>query len=326
MSILLLIPYPKNAVFPEFLQQSSLTNTPFDKINLSEIILAVFIALPSLYYFVIGLVCLVSNLNYSALIKDININNYFVIFLYISWGFFLWMESQRSGLIFNNFFACINWVDLKLILAIVAIRIAFGRGFNSLTLYNLSFVFPNYVEAYINQKNFTNISEMISYSLGSMALAPLFEEFFFRGIVLQKWAIKWRVRTGILSSSMLFAICHFRYDIITLLIAGTLYSILYFKSRNLIIPILCHSFHNTLVTIFDIVDYFSTSVIKRSTLISVKDYQASVQPLLGQQVFLIAISAPFLIYFLYKNFPRNDTVIPYYANDARTNEAYSRPK
>jgi hypothetical protein len=53
---------------------------------------------------------------------------------------------------------------------------------------------------------------------------------------------------------------------------------------------------------------------------SVNDYQALIQPLLGQRVFLIAISVPFLIYFVYKNFPKNDAIIPYYANEARIPE------
>ncbi len=35
---------------------------------------------------------------------------------------------------------------------------------------------------------------------------------------------------------------------------------------------------------------------------------------------MIAISIPFLIYFIYNSFPKNDAIIPYYVNDAKTSE------
>ena len=153
-----------------------------------------------------------------------------------------------------------------------------------------------------------------------MLLAPVTEEFLFRGIILQKWAIKWGVKAGILTSSFLFAIVHFRFDIIELSLIGIILSILYLKTRNLLAPIFCHFFYNTFWMIFTTINYFSKSEIERIAFISLQEYQNSVQPLLGQLVFLISISAPFLIYFVYKNFPKNDAIIPYYANEAKTNE------
>jgi uncharacterized protein len=95
---------------------------------------------------------------------------------------------------------------------------------------------------------------------------------------------------------------------------------LYFKTRCLITSILFHFFYNTIVTTLNIIDYFNTSAIERNAFVSVKDYQTSIQPLLSQRVLMIAISTPFLIYFIYKNFPKNDAIIPYYANEAKTHE------
>ncbi|MBS9393856.1 MAG: CPBP family intramembrane metalloprotease [Dolichospermum sp. LBC05a] len=197
---------------------------------------------------------------------------------------------------------------------------AFSTGFVFLSLYVLSFILPHYVEYYINNNNITNIWELIFTGFSVMLLAPVTEEFLFRGIILQKWAIKWGVKAGILTSSFLFAVIHFRFDIINLSLMGIILSILYLKTRNLLAPIFCHFFYNTFWMIFTTINYFSKSEIERIAFISLQEYQNSVQPLLGQLVFLIAISAPFLIYFVYKNFPKNDAIIPYYANEAKTNE------
>ncbi|NEP87323.1 MAG: CPBP family intramembrane metalloprotease [Okeania sp. SIO2C2] len=161
---------------------------------------------------------------------------------------------------------------------------------------------------------------MVLWSFLAMFFAPLIEEFFFRGVVLQKWVVKWGIKTGIIASSLFFALYHFRYDIIPLFISGLIYSILYFKNNNLISPIISHFFYNTLVAILNGIDFFLTPETERNTFMSVETYQNYIQSLLSQRIFLIAVSAPFVIYFIYKNFPKNHAIIPYYANSAKIHE------
>ncbi|NES70020.1 MAG: CPBP family intramembrane metalloprotease, partial [Okeania sp. SIO2D1] len=112
----------------------------------------------------------------------------------------------------------------------------------------------------------------------------------------------------------------FRYDIIPLFVSGLIYSILYFKNHNLTSPIISHFFYNTLVAIFNGIDFFLTPETERNMFISVETYQNYIQSLLSQRIFLIFVSAPFVIYFIYKNFPKNNSIIPYYANLAKIHE------
>ncbi|MEH2192037.1 MAG: type II CAAX endopeptidase family protein [Nostoc sp.] len=317
LSILLLIPSKRNIAS---LQDGILVDEPWDKINIPELFLSWLIALPFLLWSILGLFYSFNNLNFTDIIKNQTILNLLNIVYSLLWGFILLKTLQKAGFKLNKIVGYKNYINFKLIAVIFAIEYAFARGFNTLTLYSISFVLPKYVETYLNDKPFTNISEMILWSFSVMLLAPIIEEFFFRGIILQKWAIKWGVRAGILTSSLLFAILHLRFDIIPLFVTGIISSILYFKTRCLITSILYHFFYNTIVTILSLIDYFNTPAIERSAFVSVKDYQTSVQPLLSQRVFLLAISIPFLIYFIYKNFPKNDAIIPYYANDGKNYE------
>ncbi|MBD0388578.1 MAG: CPBP family intramembrane metalloprotease [Nostoc sp. C3-bin3] len=317
LSILLLIPSKRNGVS---LQDESSVNEPFDKINIPELFLYWIIALPVMFGLILAIFCLLNNLDFSEVSKNPTLLSLLIIILYVLWGFILLKKSQKLGLDFHKIIGYKNYVNLKLIVAIFAVEYAFKRGFNTLVLYNLSFILPKYVESYINEKPFTNISEIILWSFSVMILAPIIEEFVFRGIILQKWAIKWGVKAGILTSSLLFAIIHFRFDIIPLFLTSIILSILYFKTRSLITSILFHFFYNTTVAILNIISYFSTSESKRSVFVSIQDYQASIQPLLSQRVFLIAISTPFIIYFIYKNFPKNNAIIPYYANVTKISE------
>lgn len=317
LSILLLIPSKKNSVS---LQDENLSDNPFDRINVPELLLFPF-ALSILYYCLLGLFCLLNNLDFRILNENLTFINLVVLAISVYWLFILFYEIRLSGLDFNKIISYKNGVNWKLILIIVVIKAAFSRGFNGLTLYNLSFIFPKYVEEYINEKDFTNIPELLLWGILAIFVGPLLEEVFLRGIALQKWGIKWGVKAGVLSSSLFFALYHFRFDIIPLFIAGILYSILYLKTRNLMNSILCHSLYNSYVVLFKSVNYFSKSAIRKSTFMSIKDYQDLMQPLLGQLVFLVAISAPLLIYFIYKNFPKNNAIIPYYANNAKPHEA-----
>jgi membrane protease YdiL (CAAX protease family) len=300
--------------------QLSQENDPFKKINILRLLVSLYITLPVLLVLILGIFGLLNNLKLPDLMESPTVTIVLSLFYAVGFGYILFRASKKTGLIFNYFIGEKRQINLKLITLITILIFAFSRGFNSLFLYGLSFIFPEYIEKYLNTKDFTNLPEMFALSFLSMFLAPLIEEFFFRGIVLQKWTIKWGVNTGILTSSLLFAIIHFRFDIISLFFGGIILSVLYFKTRSLIAPILCHFLYNTIGAFFVIKGYFSPSIIETNTLISIKDYQASVQPLLGQRVFLIAISVPFLIYFVSKNFPRNDAIIPYYANDSKISE------
>jgi membrane protease YdiL (CAAX protease family) len=299
------------------------SNDPFQKINIQKLFMSLYIVLPFLLvlivFLLLGVFSLVNKLNFDDLIEvEAPIfNGAMSIVFGVSLAYVLFKESKKVGLQINQVIGQARHIDLKLIGLIAVLIFAFSLGFNSLSLYSLSFVFPEYVEEFINEKQFSNIPELIILSFPNIILAPLIEEFFFRGIVLQKWVIKWGVKIGIFTSSLLFVIIHIRFDFIPLFFGAIVLSILYFKTHSLLAPILCHFFYNTIGIIFATIGYFSESAIERNAFISVKDYQASVQPLLGQRVFLIAISVPFLIYFVYKNFPSNNAIIPYYANEAK---------
>ncbi len=97
---------------------------------------------------------------------------------------------MQEKTVINNIFNYKNNLSIKLALFFTIVIYVFRSGLSSFLLYNLSFIFPSYVEYYINKKPFTNIPEILVYSTLSIVLAPLIGELLFRGIILQKWSIK----------------------------------------------------------------------------------------------------------------------------------------
>lgn len=311
LSILLLIPDNKNIVSLESSPRQNLSAQPFDKVNIPEVFLSVFFAIPFLFLPIILIFSLANNLNFSKLTQNSTINAVLGLVPYFWATVILFRLFQKKDLHLDKIMNYKNKINLKLILFVVFVNIVFAQGFNSLALYNLSFVFPNYVKHQINAKYFNNIPEILLFSVSVILLAPAIEELLFRGIILQKWSTKWGVRLGVLTSSLLFGAIHLNVAIFSLFILGMMLSVLYFKTRNLLTSILCHCFYNITVTIFHLFYFFSNSPAEREAFISVSNYQTSMQPLLGQRILLISLTAPLIVYFLYKNFPKNDAILPY---------------
>ena len=78
-----------------------------------------------------------------------------------------------------------------------------------------------------------------------LLIAPIIEEFFFRGLVLKNFLKKYSPVYAILLSSILFSIHHLSLDnSIFYIFAGILFGIIYYKTNSLIIVILAHMIWN----------------------------------------------------------------------------------
>ncbi|NEO22432.1 MULTISPECIES: CPBP family intramembrane glutamic endopeptidase [unclassified Moorena] len=316
LSVLFLFPTKRNKLYSEESLAKDSINHPFNKLNIPEFLLFWFLGFPIYILTIVGLFGLVNNRDFSELIENADFNAVIGVIVSLFIGLFLFLEIRRVGFDLRKFGIFNLGIlkhqkNLKLIIFIVIIEYAFAWGFYSLNLYYISFIFPDYVEKFINESCFTNVIGLIFCSFSAIVCAPLLEELICRGIILQKWAMKWGIKAGIFTSSLLFAIFHLRFDIVGLFIAGTIFCVLYFKTGKLIVPILCHSLYNTIVTIFRIRHYYSSSNVD---FISVNDYRASMEPLLGQKAIVAAISFAVIMVFLYRNFPKQDDILPYYRN------------
>ncbi|KXZ47186.1 hypothetical protein GPECTOR_37g192 [Gonium pectorale] len=78
--------------------------------------------------------------------------------------------------------------------------------------------------------------------------APIWEEAIFRGFLLPSLARYMPTPAAVLTSSVVFAMCHFRLQIFFPLLAlGVVFSLVFIRTNNLIPPILLHSAWNMYV-------------------------------------------------------------------------------
>ncbi|MCY3802125.1 MAG: CPBP family glutamic-type intramembrane protease [Chloroflexi bacterium] len=154
---------------------------------------------------------------------------------------------------------------------------------------------------------------LLNVSAATVAvLAPVFEELFFRGVLINRWAVKWRLGIAIFASALLFGIMHF-------IIAGGAFTgaftfgaitaVLYIRTRTLLVPMALHIANNSLVVTLLILT--STTGIARTAASTVVDATMSTM-IFG--LALLALTAPILIWYLRKNWPRRDELLPYEAS------------
>ena len=131
-------------------------------------------------------------------------------------------------------------------------------------------------------------------------LAPIVEELFFRGMMLNKWGQKYGLFKGIFFTSLIFAIVH-PASFFSAFLTSFLYSILYVKTKKLYIAIFAHSFGNLIVFLPRI--FLEPSVLKSDV----------VSPTIIELVATVGISIVLLsitMYGLYRMYP-SDKTLPY---------------
>lgn len=233
--------------------------------------------------------------------------------IFLAWYFF--REVKRSKVNLQQIIGSLKKINFKLPIGLAIVNYFFASGSSSMILYGLSFLVPKYVEGQINYRYATTPLGYAFFAVGALIFAPIMEELFFRGIIFQKIAVKKDMLKALLTSATLFTIVHFRSDVISLFAFGVILVILYLKTKQIIVPIVCHFFYN-LIVIIRLLHWEFFSNVDRSTPETIAGFQQEFIDHLELEILFVVLSAPYLCYFIYKNFPRTHDIkrLPYFAN------------
>ncbi|MEM7712128.1 MAG: type II CAAX endopeptidase family protein [Cyanobacteria bacterium P01_A01_bin.68] len=202
-----------------------------------------------------------------------------------------------------------NWLRLTWLVPLIII---FSISCSIILFYLLSLAAPSFLEQLLrsvadtpsvdNSNSFvSNLLVIVTFCL----VAPVTEEFLFRGIILQRWATKWGICTGLISSSLLFGFVH--PNPIGLSLAGMIWGVLYIKTRSLVVPIAFHALNNIVAVLPQLLPADSSN--SKSTLT-----MQNLQSFWWIGVVMMVFSLPLLLRFIWENWPNKNTVIPYLNN------------
>jgi len=213
----------------------------------------------------------------------------------------------------------ISWI---LLLIIFYGQHTLTSGVNYLEYYFANLISPDLVQSSVrtitegtNYSSASFVSQFFQYLLLMFVLvivAPLTEEFIFRGIFLHRWAVKWGVLWSIILSSLLFGAIH--ADIFWFSRAlGSIFTALYYiQTKTLLVPIILHALNNGLVFIDLLFHHFKPSTVEEINITTKYIWYGIVN---------ITLAIPILVYFL--KLPHSIEQLPYFCNQKNKDEILS---
>jgi uncharacterized protein len=213
----------------------------------------------------------------------------FLIYLY-----FIKKYDLSSVAIFDGALADLRqvWFFVPLII------MTFGVIWVTILVFNT--ISPELAEWYFDWLNSAELfdigpdTSLLQYGLIFFVVAvfaPLVEEIIFRGIMVERFGAKYGFKSAVILSSFLFGVLHM--DVIGAFVFGLVLSILYLRTRSLLLPFLVHAANNGAVMLLIFFDE-SFNV----------DSWEKIDPYLENiwiGVLLFAVSFGWLIWFLKDN-------------------------
>lgn len=137
---------------------------------------------------------------------------------------------------------------------------AVGIGALWLVYLPLSYVNPSYVDdTFVDYDAFVTgpgggypFAANLVRILVICIVAPIFEEFLFRGMILHRWSVTWSIRSAVIGSSIFFGSLHL--GLLGAAIGGMIGSIVYLETRSLLVPIAIHVANNSISMIITAVE------------------------------------------------------------------------
>ena len=135
--------------------------------------------------------------------------------------------------------------------------------------------------------------------LTAVVLGPIVEEILFRGILLSRWSSKWGMRKAALTSALAFAIPH--SDVLGAFLFALCMTILYLRTKTLLIPIAAHALSNTIA----VIKFWGMQDA------SVRDTISHFQSITWVWTLCLAATSLILVTYIYRHWPKKGALSPY---------------
>lgn len=219
----------------------------------------------------------------------------------------IWWACRRSGIgirrLVGRVPAGYNWLP---VLGLLVVAGLFSFGSWQVTAYGLSRIAPGVWAGLLEPGALTpadSIGSGVMWTLIAVVLVPVVEEVAFRGILVNRWGVKWGIRTGIVASSILFGVLH-PVDPVGATVFGLVAALLYLQTRTLIVPIAFHAATNAVASVLEFVDPVEAPLDLAAEL---QEIEAMVLPGLG----IAVLTLPVLVWYLRRHWPAREAGIPY---------------
>ncbi|MBV7272472.1 CPBP family intramembrane metalloprotease [Clostridium sp. PL3] len=226
----------------------------FENITIKKLVLV--------YFFVVIFSIIVSEQSYFKEITILDFNFWLVVINLLMFFWFMY-KCVKSKIelkpIVEDFKCKFKWGE---VIKVVCINVILSLSFACLALclaYMISPEFCNKLLADTNENSSNTLSSLIFNCIGAVLLAPAVEECMFRGVILNRVKMKYGVFKAIILSSILFGIMHADLAFLGAFAFGIMMCLIYIKTENILITISIHAFNNFLVSLVQVISFFTSS-------------------------------------------------------------------
>ncbi|WP_391122474.1 CPBP family intramembrane glutamic endopeptidase [Psychrobacillus sp. L3] len=176
-----------------------------------------------------------------------------IIILYIVPILWFIRRLQRNSSSIRAFFLKINPVKIRTMVASAIMPMIFGLGIMLLLTALFIVIIPETTTGFegVLSSQKLKIWLFIFKLITLVFIGPVCEEIIFRGYLLGRLNAKFGIKKGIILSSIIFGVLHLE-NAFGITIFAIILSVLYIKTRSLIVPIIVHMSFNTIVAVRDI--------------------------------------------------------------------------
>lgn len=212
------------------------------------------------------------------------------------------IKRHRLDLSFllSDFKKKVSWKET---FSLVGIHFLFIFGFVFLLYVVLYFAKPEWVDPLLNEMPFAadTLKDKIMLFILACILAPIVEEFTFRGVILNRLRKRWGTLVAVIVSSVLFGILHFETAIVGAILFGVLLAVLYLKTNNILVTISVHFFNNLLA---NLLSFFDTAAEAAENEPALTTTDLVVTGSIGAVMLLLSLI--YMVWYLKKFWPKDE--------------------
>ncbi|NMM65018.1 CPBP family intramembrane metalloprotease [Clostridium sp. P21] len=229
-------------------------NNFFESTKIRKIIL--------IYIAVVIFFCIISELSF---VKSTGILDENLFLLLCNLGVLVWFMLKLRKVRYDVKKGLIDLkqdLDIKDIAFSIIINITITIGSVIIAVYALKSISPSFMKGLLEELNKNDLNSLYSIIINGIAasfIAPIVEEFVFRGVILNRLKMKIGIKRSVIISSILFGMIHYELGILSAIIFGICMSLIYLRTRNIFATIGIHIINNFIVFVVQVISFFIDS-------------------------------------------------------------------
>ncbi|EJR29832.1 MULTISPECIES: CPBP family intramembrane glutamic endopeptidase [Bacillus] len=218
------------------------------------------------------------------------INMLIFYILPIIWLFYGYRKHRVSFSLFINRNETFNLVQ---VLYIAIMLCMFSYGYLILYMYSFAWITPDFIMNALHEPIIDSTGGYVFQFIRVVFIAPIVGEFVFRGFLLQRFAAKWGTSVAMIAVALLFAILH--VDFLGAAVFSIVLSIVYIRTKSLLMPIAIHMLNNTFVLC-------ASFLVSREKIMSFADFSYYTTFFPGLIIFITGLNLVLIFLFVNRKY------------------------